>query len=236
MNTVKELREALNRMVNKHYSTPEVIRYNAFPMTVDRAKVLAIHRFHYTLNRRNCWGSVQSSCPVDVKRLVWEHEKEELVCDPRFGGDHLTASLQKAMRVTGLSEAELVSAELIPGCKAAFNAWLYLARDYSWLKAFSGSTILERSNNNRIVEGGAGAVRSYRRETKELRDLVEGIPGHDVHLVADEDHSDMMEGVFDRYAQSEEAQRQVLEGSKDSLDFTRAFKGSLAVVLERITE
>ncbi len=205
-------------------------------MTVARAKVLAVHRFHYTNNRRNCWGAVQSSCPVDVKRLVWEHEKEELISDPRFGGDHLTASLQKAMRVTGLSEEQILNAELIPGCKAAFHAWLHLARDPFWLKAFSGSTILERSNNNRIVEGGAGAVRSYRRETKELRELVEGIPGHDVHLVADEDHSDMMEEVFDRYGQSEEAQRQVLEGSKDSLDFTRAFKGSLAIVLEKIAE
>ncbi len=173
---------------------------------------------------------------MDVKRLVWEHEKDELVCDPRFGGDHITASLQKTMRLTGLSEEQLHNAELIPGCKAAFHAWLHLARDPSWLKAFSGSTIMERSNNNRIVEGGAGAVRSYRRETEELRKLVEGIPGHDVHLVADEDHSDMMEEVFDRYAQFEEAQRQVLEGSKDSLDFTRAFKGALAIVLETIAD
>jgi len=46
----------------------------------------------------------------------------------------------------------------------------------------------------------------------------------------------MMEEVFDKYAVTEEAQRQVLEGAKDSLDFDRAFVGSLAVVVEQITE
>ncbi len=54
--------------------------------------------------------------------------------------------------------------------------------------------------------------------------------------VADTDHSDMMEEVLDRYALTEEAQRQVLEGAKDSLAFDRAFRGSIAVVLEIIAE
>ena len=66
---------------------------------------------------------------MDVKRLVWEHEKEELVCDPRFGGDHITASLQKAMRVTGLSEEQILNAELIPFETYAPGASLVKQRD-----------------------------------------------------------------------------------------------------------
>lgn len=235
MTGVKELRENLNRLVNKHYETPEMIRFFSFPMTVARANVMLAHQLHFNMNRRDCWGPVQGSVPPPIKKLIWEHEKDELISDPRFGGDHHSASLQKAIKVTGLSPEQLYKAELIPGCKAAFRAWIHLARDSSWLKALSGSTILERANNNRIVKGGGVSVRDYARYTEELRRLLEDIPGHDVHNVADEDHSDMMEDVLDRYATTEEAQRQVLEGARDSLDFDRAFRGSIAVVLEKIT-
>jgi hypothetical protein len=221
-------------MVNEHYSTPEMIRYFSFPMTLARGKVKMLHQLHFNMNRRDCWGYVQGASPPEIKRLIWEHEKDELIVDPRFGGDHHSASLGKAVKVTRLQANELYKAELIPGCKAAFRAWVNLARDSSWLKALSGSTILERANNNRIVEGGGVSVRDYRRYTDELRALLGDIPGHDVHNVADEDHSDMMEWVLDRYAVTEEAQRLVWEGARDSLDFDRAFRGSLAVALEQI--
>lgn len=234
MGSVQELRETLNRMVNDLYNTPEEVLFYSFPMTVERAKVLAVHRVHYTINRRDCWGAVQSRAPIEVKRLIWEHEKEELICDPRFGGDHITASIQKASRLTGMTEEQILHAELIPGCKAAFRAWLELARDSSWLKGLSASAILERENSNRIVKGGGGSVRNSRRETAELQKLIQDIPGRDVHNVADDDHCDMMEVVLDRYATTEEAQREVLAGAKDSIDFTRAFKGAIAVVMEKI--
>jgi len=235
MTGIKELRETLNRMVNEHYESAEMVRFFSFPMTLARGKVMLSHQLHFNMNRRNCWGHVQGSSPPEIKRLVWEHEKDELYSDPRFGGDHHSASLQKATRVTGLFPEALYSADLIPGCHAAFSAWLHLAKNSPWLKALSASTILERANNNRIVEGGGVSVRDYARYSEELRQALADIPGHDVHNVADEDHSDMMEGVLEKYAATEEAQRQILEGAKDSLAFDRAFRGSIAIVLEKIT-
>ena len=93
MTNANDLKEELNRIVNDHYQTPEIISFNSFPMTSARAGTLMVHRVHYTINRRNCWGSVQSSSPMDVKRLIWAHEQDELVSDPRFGGDHHTAEV-----------------------------------------------------------------------------------------------------------------------------------------------
>lgn len=223
-------------MVNEHYNTPEILSFNSFPMTLARAGVLMIHRVHYTMNRRNCWGSVQCTCPMDVKRLVWEHEKDELVSDPRFGGDHHTAEVSKAIKLTGLSADAIANAELVPGCKAAFHAWLHLSKDSAWLKSFSASAVLERANNNRIVKGGGSAVRDYQRYTPEVRQLIGHVAGHDVHNVADEEHSDMMEVVLDRYALSDVEKGQALDGARDSLCFDRAYRGALAVHLQRIVK
>ena len=118
----------------------------------------------------------------------------------------------------------------------AFSAWLNLAKNSSWLRAFSGSTILERANNNAIVKGGGVSVRDYARFTEDVTERLGQVAGHDVHNVADEDHSDMMEEVLDRYLKTEENCREVLLGARDSLDFDRAYRGSLAVYLESIRE
>ena len=236
MSKPTELKEQLNHIVNEHYETPEIISFNSFPMTVARAGKLMVHRVHYTINRRNCWGSVQSSCPMDVKRLIWAHEQDELVSDPRFGGDHHTAEVAKAMKLTSLSAEAIGAAELVPGCRAAFEAWLHLSKNSAWLKAFSASAVLERANNNRIVKGGGSALRDYQRYTQEVRQLIGNVAGHDIHNVADEDHSDMMEVVLDRYALSEEARRQALDGARESLCFDRAYRGALATYLKQITD
>jgi hypothetical protein len=236
MSKPTELKEELNQIVNEHYQTPEIISFNSFPMTVAKAGTLMVHRVHYTINRRNCWGSVQSSCPMDVKRLIWAHEQDELVSDPRFGGDHHTAEVAKAMKLTGLSADAIGTAELVPGCRAAFEAWLHLSKNSAWLKAFSASAVLERANNNRIVKGGGSALRDYQRYTPQVCQLIGKVAGHDVHNVADEDHSDMMEVVLDRYALSEETRRQALDGARESLCFDRAYRGALATYLKKITD
>jgi hypothetical protein len=236
MADARELKAVLDRIVNEQYRTAEIVRFNSFPMTVARGGTLMIHRVHYTMNRRDCWASAQSNAPMDVKRLIWEHEKDELMSDRRFGGDHHTAEVQKAMKVTGFTAEAVHNAEIVPGCKAAFRAWLLLSRDSSWLKAFSASAILERANNNRLVEGGGSALRDYRRYTPELCRLIGVVPGHHVQKIAHEEQSDMMEVVLDRYAVTEETRRQALEGAIESLCFDRAYRGALAVFLEAVTD
>ena len=41
-------------------------------------------------NRRDCWAAVSCKAPLDVKRAIWEHEKDELIYDPRMGKAHVT--------------------------------------------------------------------------------------------------------------------------------------------------
>jgi hypothetical protein len=234
MTNPNELKEALNRLVNEHYQTPEIIHFNRFPVNLARAGVLMIHRVFYTMNRRDCWGSVQSSAPMDVKKLVWAHEQDELISDARFGGDHQTAEVEKAIKLTGFTREAIMAIEPVPGCSAAFAAWLNLSKHSSWIKSFSASAILERANNNRLVKGGGSALRDYQRYSAEVKERIGKVPGHDVHNVADEEHSDMMEVVLDRHAVTAEAARDALEGARQSLVYDRAYRGALAVRLEAI--
>ena len=78
------------------------------------------------------------------------------------------------------------------------------------------------------------SVRNSARFTEDVVKVLGQIAGHDVHNVADEEHSDMMEAVLDHYLKTEEDSREVLLGARDSLDFDRAYRGALAVHLERI--
>ena len=73
---------------------------------------------YYGANRRDCWAFVSGKAPLDVKRAIWEHEKDELIHDARMGRAHVT---EQDLR-------ERDESLLVPGAKAAFYAWLYCAR------------------------------------------------------------------------------------------------------------
>ena len=77
--------DELNRLANAQFESPEFRHLLALPLTVPRARCYTIHMAHYVNNRRDCWGYVQGAAPLPVKRLVWAHEQEELIHDPRAG-------------------------------------------------------------------------------------------------------------------------------------------------------
>ena len=66
----------------------------------------------------------------------------------------------------GVTMEQVEKAEPLPGCRAAFYGWLYIARTHSWLQALSASSILERAVNRSV------APRDVQAEvTKWVRDL-----------------------------------------------------------------
>jgi pyrroloquinoline quinone (PQQ) biosynthesis protein C len=125
----------------------------------------------------------------------------------------------------GLSAAEVENAEPLPGCRAAFYGWLHIARTKPWLEALSASSILERSVNRSVVK------RDVRAEiTQWVRDL--GLEEKDLEVLtandnADEDHSDMMEGIFLKSAITPETRAMVLRGARESLGMFKTFYDTL---------
>jgi hypothetical protein len=61
------------------------------------------------------------------------------------------------------------------------------------------------------------------------------LKSENVHRTADEDHSDMTWGVFERYATDPQSQQEVLQAAVAGLDVYRSFFNAVAEACERIT-
>lgn len=109
-----QVRPIIDEMVNRQFDTAEFKKLFAVPLTPGRVKVYQNHMTYYTANRRDCWSFVAGKAPLDVKRAIWEHEKDELIYDERMGRAHVTEDDLQA------GDESL----LAPGAKAAFYAWL----------------------------------------------------------------------------------------------------------------
>jgi pyrroloquinoline quinone (PQQ) biosynthesis protein C len=194
------------------------------PLTPARGRVLAPQWALFNRNRRDCWGAVQCSSPLEVKRAVWRHESEELIADPRCGSDHYSLHVRRCLAV-GLTMEQIEQAEPLPGCRAAFYGWLYIARTRPWLQALSASSILERAVDRSVVPRDVQAEVS-----KWVRDL--GVSEKDMEVLtandnADEDHSAMFEEIFIKFANSPDREAMILDGARESLDMMGTFYDAL---------
>ena len=223
--------QELNRLANAQIESLEFRHLLSIPLTVPRAQCYVAHMAHYVNNRRDCWGHVMGAAPLDVKRMIWAHEKEELVNDPRAGTDHSTLATREA-ELVGLTGEQVEQIDLVPAATAAFYAWIHLAKDRPWLEAFAASSMLERRNDDAIMNGGG---MSYRRGMKLEREL--GIPlarnvNATVHMEADVEHAAMLEVVAERYGDSDEGRRAILRGACETFIIDRAFIGAIAEAIE----
>jgi len=75
-------------------------------LTRSRGRVLAVQWTLFNRNRRDCWGAVQCSSPLEVKRVIWKHESEELINDPRCGSDHYSLHVRRCLAL-GLTAEEV---------------------------------------------------------------------------------------------------------------------------------
>jgi pyrroloquinoline quinone (PQQ) biosynthesis protein C len=233
MSIVKELTATLDQMVNEQFESLEFKRFFSVPLTLERGRFYVIQNALYTSNRRDCWAYVQGSAPLEVKRVIWQHESDELVNDPRANMDHYTLTVKQG-EVLGLTPEDFEKAEAPPMVRACFYAWHHIAIRNHWLTAYTSSHMLERRNNGKIVQGGGMSFRVGKKFENELGINLKRMISLDVHIVADADHSENISEVFERYVKTTEDRDLVLKGARECMAIDRAYRGALGYYMEQI--
>ena len=159
---------------------------------------------------------------------IWQNEKDELIYDERLGAAHLTDE-----DMAGAT----AESTLLPGARAAIYAWLYLCTTRPWIESLMINHVTERKNNPEIVKGGGFTQRMAMKKVKDLVGSVEKLDANTrVHMVADIEHSNLFEPVFERHVTDERTARLVVNAALDSLALDRAYRNALAVAMVDILE
>ena len=109
-NGIEKMWEELVGLCNAQFISAPFKRLLSAKFTQARAQQYSIQMAYYVQNRRDCWGYVQGSAPFEIKKLIWQHEEDELIGQKAQGKvDHITLAVQEG-EVFGLSAARFVSA------------------------------------------------------------------------------------------------------------------------------
>jgi hypothetical protein len=228
MSLWSKTREEINAIVNRQFETPEYQQFFGVKLTPAREAILDVHYPHYIKSRRDCWGAAAVKAPLDVKRAIWEHEKDELIYDKRMGSAHLTDEQMAAATD---------ESNLLPGARAAIWAWIFLVTTRPWIESLMVNHITERKNNPAIVKGGGFTQRFAHKKVADLGGTIETLDINTrVHMVADIDHSDMFEPIFDKYVADDTTARAVIRAAQDSLAIDRSYRSALATAMMRIAQ
>lgn len=221
-------RTVVDEMVNRHFESAEYRRIFGVRLTPARQAVLDLHYPHYIKSRRDCWAVAAGKAPLDVKRAIWEHEKDELIFDERLGSAHLTDEEMAAAAD---------EARLLPGARAAFWAWFHLCSTRSWIEALMVNHTTERKNNNEIVKGGGFTHRMAMKKAREIVGSVEKLDANtQLHMTADIGHSDMFDPVFEKYVRDADTGALIIRAARDCLALDRAYRGALGTAMVEVPE
>lgn len=230
---LEKMWDELVRLCNAQFESPPFKRLLNIRFTQQRAQHYSIQMAFYVQNRRDCWGYVQGSAPLDIKRMIWRHEEDELIGRKAEGKiDHIALAVREG-EVLGLSAEAFERAARLEGGEVCFSAWIRLAQR-PWLEAIAASAILEMRNSGELIEKGS---LSRRIGVIFERDL--GIPmkrqvNNAEHVVMDVEHAHLLMQVARKYALTDSARAAIVRGARESLLIDRVYRGHLADKLAAI--
>jgi len=232
-NSVENMWAELVRLCNEQFASPPFRRLLNTKFTQERAQHYSIQMAYYVQNRRDCWGYVQGSAPLDVKQMIWRHEEDELIGHKEQGRvDHITLAVKEG-EVFGLSAAAFERTARLEGGEVCFSAWIRLSQR-SWLEAIAASAILEMRNSGELIQGGSLSRRIAAIFERDLRIPMKKQINNAEHVVMDVEHAHMLMQVARKYATNESARQAILDGARASLMIDRVYRGHLADMLEAL--
>lgn len=227
MKLAARLDKELTQLAQAQFDSPEFKLVFETPLTIERARFVALQFVLYNVNRRDCWAFVQARAPWDVKRIIWEHEKDELYFDPRGGGDHRMLMAKEA-RALGATQEEIATVKPTPLLEAAQMAFVHIAMTHPWLGAMAMAHFLERRNNSDLMLGGGYSARWREKLVRELGVNAKEMISSNVHVEADVDHSDSIWDAIANNVTNEESYNIVMKGAQACAVVDRAYRAALA--------
>ena len=232
-NGLNALWHELVGLCNEQFETPPFKRLLGARFTQARARQYSVQMAFYVQNRRDCWGYVQGSAPLEIKRMIWEHEEDELIGRKSEGKtDHITLAVKEG-EIFGLTAEAFERSARMEGGEVCFSAWIRLAQR-PWLEAIAASAILEMRNSGELIKGGSLSRRIGAMLERDLGIPMDKQINNAEHVVMDVEHAHMLARVARSHATSETAQRAILRGATESLMIDRVYRGHLADLLESL--
>lgn len=217
----------VKRAATAQFSSPQYKKLLALPLTIERAQIYTLQKTLWTFNRRDCWAFAQALSPMDVKKLVWAHEEDELSGNKaRNMGDHFSLQVKSA-ELFGLTRADFDNTVMRPETRTCLYAWVHLGKDSPWLKSVAASIALEVSNSSEWVEGGGMSYRMGKRFEEDLNIPFSKNINAKEHSEVDVEHAHMLLQVVRRHATTKAELDLVMEGLTESWAIERVWKGLL---------
>jgi hypothetical protein len=231
---LKAFAREVRARANAQHETPQCKRMYTVRFNIERARYHTLQRAHWTLNRRDCWAFAQALAPMDVKKMVWAHEEDELAGNRARGVEDHYALRVRESQTLGLTPEDFRNTPMHPGTKTCAYAWIHLAKDSHWLTAVSACAALEISNSSEWVDGGGGSYRMGKRYEEDL-----GIPFHKQvnakeHSEVDVEHAHMLMQIAQRHATTPEKLDLMMRGLIESWEIETVWKGQVADMVEAI--
>jgi len=234
MTLVQKYDKILDQMTRDLFETKEVKRFLETRLTRSRAQIISQQFGLFVRYRRSAWAYLIARSPhMEVKRELLKHETEELLHDPRCGSDHYSLWIAHG-KLVGLTEEQVNNAKLLPTTRAALNGWIYLAMYRPWYESLGGVAVLERTNIDSIVPGGAHQTRAERRWIEDLGVTAEQLPNFRVHREADIDHQSDIMNMLAKYISSESQWEGIVDASEESYDYWQVFLGGIAEAMVEV--
>jgi len=220
-------------LCNEQFNSAPFKRLLGIKFTQARAQHYSIQMAYYVQNRRDGWGYVQGSAPFEVKKLIWQHEEDELIGQKAQGKmDHISLAVKEG-EVFGLSAEAFERTARLEGGEVCFSAWIRLAQR-PWLEAIAGSAILEMRNSGELIRGGSLSARIAAMLERDLGVSMKKQINNAEHVVMDVEHANLLMQVARKYASGEAERRAILNGARESLMIDRVYRGHLADMLEAL--
>jgi hypothetical protein len=232
-NGVDVLWSELVRLCNQQFESAPFKRLLGAKFSKERAQQYSIQMAYYVQNRRDCWGYVQGSAPLEIKKVIWEHEEDELIGRKSEGKtDHITLAVKEG-EVLGLDAGAFERTARLEGGEVCFSAWIRLAQR-PWLEAIAASAVLEMRNSAELIEGGSLSRRIGAIFERDLGIPMKKQVNNAEHVVMDVEHAHLLARVAREYAHTEPARQAVLRGATESLMIDRVYRGHLAELVEAL--